>query len=76
VPCSWEIIGTTDDAETRVFPRMSRSIQRALVARRFAALGGYLRCRGEAAKVNNTTSSPVVVLTSWCKLTTFTPVMS
>jgi hypothetical protein len=31
---------------------------------------------GGAARVNTTTSSPEVVLMSWCKLTTLTPVIS
>ena len=34
------------------------------------------RKSGDSARVKTTTSSPVVVLMSWCRLTTFTPVAS
>lgn len=41
-----------------------------------SALYRVSRTSGFSASENNTTSSPVVVLMSWCRLTTFTPVTS
>jgi hypothetical protein len=38
--------------------------------------GPVARKQGDSASVKRITSSPVVVLMSWCRLTTFTPVTS
>ena len=59
--------------------RSSNESQPDLIRHR-TSVGDYLdffsRKPGAAARVKSTTSSPVSVLMSWCRLTTFTPVTS